>query len=266
MSHGQPVPLPAPFPFRPEVVFTDVDDTLTWQGQVPLETQTALYRLVAENIQVVPVTGASAGWCDCLMKIWPIHSIIGENGAFYMHRTANGTVCKKFLKPEAHIARDVQRLRNLGDELNRRFPDIGYTQDQPFRITEVAFDIGQVARVPDDRAMAATEWLQQHGVSAKRSSIHINAWLGDHSKSSGALAWLADHGIATDRCVFIGDSPNDESMFEQFQHTIGVANIRPFLPLMRFTPTFITQQKGGFGFSEFVDRLFSKPTPIHPRN
>lgn len=262
MNAGFPVPHPQPLPerltFTPSVLFTDVDDTLTWQGKVPEEAMTAIYRLADANIPVVPVTGASAGWCDCLMKTWPLRAIVGENGAFYLYRASDGTVHRQLLKPSDVIDDDVARLRQVGRELLTRYPSIRYTQDQPFRLTEVAFDIGQTVSISRDIAREATEWLRAQGISARQSSIHINAWVGDHSKATGALTWLSDHHLSSDHAVFIGDSPNDESMFQQFRHTVGVANIRDFLPLMTFHPKFITRKKGGHGFTELADRI------LHP--
>ncbi|WP_165855681.1 HAD-IIB family hydrolase [Marinobacter sp. JSM 1782161] len=259
MNAGLPVPQPKPLPDRlserPQILFTDVDDTLTWQGRVPVEAMQALYNLSAGGVDVVPVTGASAGWCDCLMKTWPIRAIVGENGAFYLYRTGNGVVQRRWLKPESSIAGDRRRLCQLSTDLQARYPDIRPTQDQPFRISEMAFDVGQAATVDRQTAQEATDWLRRQGLSARLSSIHINAWVGDHSKASGALAWLGDHGLSPDDSLFIGDSPNDESMFEHFRLTVGVANIREFLPLMRHHPRYITRQQGGHGFAELAVRI-----------
>jgi hypothetical protein len=57
----KPDPLPRVFSGRPKILFTDVDETLTWQGRLPEETFSALAKLRQAGIRVVPVTGASAG-------------------------------------------------------------------------------------------------------------------------------------------------------------------------------------------------------------
>ena len=82
----KPQPIPKIFPQKTKILFTDVDDTLTWKGRLPHETFTALVKLQEAGIKVIPVTGASAGWCDCMIRTWPIDSIIGENGAFVMSK------------------------------------------------------------------------------------------------------------------------------------------------------------------------------------
>ncbi|MFP3416087.1 HAD hydrolase family protein, partial [Bacillus sp. SIMBA_074] len=71
-------------------MLTDVDDTLTWQGRLPPEALIALAELERAGVKVVAVTGACAGWCDQMAKMWPLHGVIGENGAFWMRKDTTG--------------------------------------------------------------------------------------------------------------------------------------------------------------------------------
>jgi len=242
---------------RPNIVFTDVDDTLTHDGLLPAATFNALYRLQQAGIEVVPVTGASAGWCDCLIKTWPIHHIIGENGAFTMGKDKHGIVSTLFVKSEQDIKRDLAKLMEIGKSLSQQYKEIKFTQDQIFRLTDIAFDIGQTVTVEQSIAEDATRWLLTQGVQAKRSSIHINAWIGEHSKATGAMNWLKQHNLYEKDCLFIGDSPNDESMFNQFRLSIGVANIKRFLPNMGSLPNYITENSGGYGFVDMANVLLN---------
>ena len=239
----------------PTVIFTDVDDTLTYEGLLPVETYQALYRLKKAGIEVIPVTGASAGWCDCLIKTWPINHIIGENGAITMEKDDRQIVSTKFAKSTATVASDLAQLLQLGDQLSKRYPEVKYTQDQSFRLTDMAFDIGQAVTVEESIAEQATQWLREQGVTARRSSIHINVWKGDYSKASGARQWLDSRNIDSQSSIFIGDSPNDESMFEHFPTSVGVANVARFLDGMTHVPTFITNESGGYGFVEMANVL-----------
>ena len=240
---------------KPSIIFTDVDDTLTCDGRLPVETYAALYRLQQSGYQVVPVTGASAGWCDCIIKTWPVDYIIGENGALTMAKDDNGIVSTQFAKNEEDVKSEFCELIKLGEQLSKQFPQVQFTQDQPFRRTDIAFDIGQAVTVDEAIAEQATVWLRQKGAQAKRSSIHINAWIGEHSKASGALSWLTDRNFSEKDCLFIGDSPNDESMFQCFKLSIGVANIQRFLPVMEHRPLYITDRAGGFGFVDMANAL-----------
>ena len=44
-----------------DILFTDVDDTLTTQGRLLPETYLAICRLADAGIKVIPVTGGCAG-------------------------------------------------------------------------------------------------------------------------------------------------------------------------------------------------------------
>ena len=66
-----------------------------------------------------------------------------------------------------------------------------------------------------------------------------------------------DLDSAQDQCAFVGDSPNDEPMFEYFNNSFAVANVQKFSKLMKGLPKFIASQNGGHGFveiSEFLSR------------
>lgn len=253
--HASVSPLPELFSPRPTIVFTDVDDTLTIDGQLPVDTYAALHQLKQAGFTVIPVTGASAGWCDCLIKTWPIKHIIGENGVLQMQMDENGIVSTTFEKNINRVRKDLATLMEIGEALTERFPAIKFTQDQPFRLTDIAFDIGQAVIIEESLAIEATQWLVAQGVQARRSSIHINVWIGDHSKSTGAMTWLRQRNKHSQHCLFIGDSPNDESMFKQFPLSVGVANIDRFLPAMQYMPTYITPNKGGHGFVDMAKVL-----------
>ena len=248
-------PLPKSFESPIKILFTDVDDTLTWNGKLPAETFMALHKLQSEGIQVIPVTGACAGWCDCIIRTWPVSGIIGENGGLWMQNYGHGRVEKFTIKPEPSVQSDLAFLREKADKLMSLFPGISYTQDQVFRLTDIAFDIGQNTTIPAEIADQATQWLISNGISARKSSIHINAWLGNYSKGSTALYWINKKGFSIKDCLFIGDSPNDEAMFESFPDSVGVKNIVNFLNSMKHKPKYITSSNGGYGFVELSEAI-----------
>ena len=254
--------LPAQFEAPVAVVFTDVDDTLTWEGRLPAETFMAMEKLRQAGIQVVPVTGASAGWCDCIVRTWPVDAVIGENGSFWMQPNRDGHIVRHFRESAPVRERNFERLTQLGMELKRRFPEIDHTQDQPFRLTDMAFDIAQQAQVDRSVAEEATRWVQEQSVSARLSSIHLNVWIGNYNKADTAMAWLRANlpHLAVSECAFIGDSPNDEAMFEHFPLSVGVSNIRRFLGSMEYQPRYITESNGGYGFVQFAQRLLALGT------
>ena len=58
-------------------VLTDIDDTLTTDGQLPAAAYAALERLADAGLAVVPITGRPAGWCDMIARLWPVAGIMG---------------------------------------------------------------------------------------------------------------------------------------------------------------------------------------------
>jgi HAD superfamily hydrolase (TIGR01484 family) len=253
----KPDPLPRIFPGQPKIVFTDVDETLTWQGRLPEETFSALAKLQRAGIKVVPVTGASAGWCDCMIRTWPIDSIIGENGAFYIDRSSDGRLSYVFALEEPERAINWQRLHQLKEEVLNKFPFAYQTADQAFRITDIAFDINQDRRIDREDAFTIAQHCRDAGMTSKVSSIHINVWCGDYNKASTANLWMAAQGIDLGEAIFSGDSPNDDSMFSNFRQTVGVANIMPFIEELDSPPMYVTQQPGGYGFAELAAALLN---------
>jgi hydroxymethylpyrimidine pyrophosphatase-like HAD family hydrolase len=54
------------------------------------------------------------------------------------------------------------------------------------------------------------------------------------------------------RCIFIGDSPNDAPMFDFFSYSIGVANVHAFGDTIATPPKYVTAAKAGAGFAELA--------------
>ena len=256
-NQSLPTPLPTPFPHTPNILFTDVDDTLTWKGRLPHETFTALVKLQQAGIKVIPVTGASAGWCDCMIRTWPIESMIGENGAYFIDRNPEGRLSYHFAVEESERVNNWQRLLQLKEDVLAKFPHAHPTADQPFRLTDIAFDINQDHKVERSEAIKIAKYCEAAGMNVKISSIHVNVWCGDYNKASTANAWLTQQAIERRDATFIGDSPNDDSMFSNFDHTVGVANIQPFIHELTSPPDYITHHSGGYGFAELAESLIA---------
>ncbi len=79
--------------------------------------------------------------------------------------------------------------------------------------------------------------------------------MGGFDKLSGARMFMQEDAgrpfeAVADRSIFIGDSPNDEPLFQGFPHSIAVGNIRSFLPRIAHLPEFITTADCAEGFCE----------------
>ncbi|MDH2436062.1 HAD-IIB family hydrolase [Pokkaliibacter sp. MBI-7] len=256
----RPGGLPETLPFLPRYLFTDVDDTLTWQGRLPAETYSAMENLQQAGVKIIPVTGACSGWCDCMIRTWPIAAVIGENGAFWIQKDQQGRLQQRFRLPFSERSQNRSQLEQLIENIARELPQARLTQDHPYRLTDIAYDIGQDERLANSDLDRLLALIRLSPASVRVSSIHVNIWMGAYDKASSALAWLEQeqhlsHEKALAQSIFIGDSPNDANMFSVFPHTVGVANIQRFLTTLNPPPRYITFNPGGYGFVELADTV-----------
>ena len=243
-------------------VLTDIDDTLSTRGRIMAETYTAMEELHAAGYLVIPVTGRPAGWCDHIARMWPVDAIVGENGALYMrHDDVARALKKRFMADESERKRDRQRLAAIGEKILREIPGCALASDQQYRETDIAIDycedVVPLSREDVERVVAM---MRSEGMSAKVSSIHVNGWFGSYDKLAMTRTLLAEEfGIDLDaeqqRCIFIGDSPNDAPMFDFFSYSIGVANVHAFGDAIATPPKYVTTATAGAGFAELATFL-----------
>ncbi|MFV0383763.1 HAD hydrolase family protein, partial [Paracoccus sp. (in: a-proteobacteria)] len=104
-------------------VLTDIDDTLTTDGQMPAAAYAALERLAGAGLAVVPITGRPAGWCDMIARLWPVAGIVGENGAFYFSYDRKARVMRqKFFASDDERRRNRTRLDALRERILSEVP------------------------------------------------------------------------------------------------------------------------------------------------
>lgn len=246
-----------------KVLFTDIDGTLTVDGLLPAESYQALWDLTKKNIRVVPVTGRPAGWCEMIARLWPVAGVVGENGAFYfsytnriMHRAFETTPDQQILNRE--------KLNQIYVEIKKRFPRAQPASDQFSRLCDLAVDFCEDVEPPmtlQDAAQIA-KIFADHGATAKVSSIHVNGWIGNYDKLKMCLKFARerlglDLSQAQEEIAFVGDSPNDEPMFEYFKHSFAVANIKVFANQLKHQPTYVSIATEGLGFSEISKEIVS---------
>ncbi|MCC4265803.1 HAD-IIB family hydrolase [Oceanimonas baumannii] len=240
-------------------ILTDVDDTLSYRGQLLPRTLQALYDLRAAGITVVPITGACAGWCDALVRLLPVNTVIGEGGGFRFQLDGQRLSTEYWLPDE----RRHQQREQLAAAVNAALtavPRAMLAADQSLRLTDMAIDIGQAVTLSTDEVSALCAELDRHEVNYSTSSIHLNVWSGDHNKWRAAERYFtARLGLTPDQIqaqvLCIGDSANDEPMFRALPLSVGVANIVHSLPWLATLPSYQTEEEGGKGFAEMAEHL-----------
>ncbi len=238
-------------------VLTDIDDTLTRDGQIEPVALQALQQLERAQLPVIAITGRPAGWSEPFALDWPVAAIVAENGSVLLRRV--GTQLRRdFAQDEAARAAHWQRLQHCAQAVLAALPQARLARDSAGRLTDIAIDHSEFAQLDRAEIDIVLRVMQAHGLRASVSSIHVNGWIGEHDKWSGAR-WAVERTLGLPfepvEWLYIGDSTNDQLMFEHLPLTVAVANIRRFLGQLQVLPAYVTPSERGQGFAEVVQRL-----------
>ena len=241
-------------------VFTDIDDTLTTEGAITADALQALADLKAAGLYVIPITGRPVGWSEPFAQRWPVDAIVAENGAVALVHADGQALAKLYQQDAATRSANFARMQQVLAQMEQNIPGARRAQDSAGRETDIAIDHSEFTQLPQAQIDAVVRWMQDQGMTATVSSIHINGWYGDHDKFAGARwivreLWGRDLLAELDRWVYVGDSTNDQVMFQHFAHSAGVANIRRFEAQLAHPPRYIAQAERGAGFAEVAAHL-----------
>lgn len=242
------------------VVF-DVDDTLTRDGVIEREAFDALWALRARGMMAIAVTGRPLGWTDGMASSWPISAAVGENGAGWAMRRGHAIEVGWF-DDEATRARQSAQLARIREAVRAALPVVQLASDQPARRCDLAFDVGERARLAEAEVAALLAIIEKEGARATVSSVHAHAIPGAWDKAQGVVRAAAALGLdaqtTRESLVFVGDSGNDAAAFAFFARTVGVANVRAHLAKLPVAPRHVTTADRGRGFAELVAHLLSE--------
>ena len=248
------------------IVFTDIDDTLSSAGKILPVAYNALWQLHDAGLKIVPITGRAAGHVDHIARFWPVDAVIGENGAFYAYMaTVNGhsVMRKRYFMPPEDADHAKQKFQLIQKEVFEKFPTCRLASDQNYREFDLAIDFCEdVPALSLAQVDEIVKIYEKYGAQTKVSSIHVNGWFGEYNKLSMTQLYAREQlglqpEILRTTALFIGDSPNDQPMFEFFPYSVGVANIRRFSDHLIHFPRYISQKDAGEGFAETVHHLLS---------
>ena len=261
-------------------VFTDIDDTLTTHGTITPDALQALADLKAAGLHVIPITGRPVGWTERLAARLPVDAIVVENGAVALKMVESEAAAANLTEniPEIGIqpayslpkvlskiyqqdvstrADNLARMARVAQQVLTQVPAAVLSHDHAGRETDLAFDYREFENLPPQTVQAILSVLQQAGMQTTVSSIHIHGCFSHFDKWLGAQ-WIVRELFnreltqELDNWVFVGDSGNDQAMFQHFKHSVGVANIRDCVSQLQHLPPYITQAERGAGFAELA--------------
>ncbi len=258
-------------------LFTDIDDTLTTEGAITPDALQALADLKSAGLHVVAITGRPVGWSEPFAAQWPVDAIVAENGAVALRRTAPESLneiglqrspdkrwqlSKSYQQPSAVRQQNYARMQQVLAQIESEVPGARRATDSTGRETDIAIDHSEFTQLPQQAIDHAVRLMREAGMNATVSSIHINGWFGDHNKLEGARwivreLWGRDLDAEMDRWVYVGDSTNDQLMFQHFEHSVGVANVARFVPQLQHLPRYVTLGERGAGFAEVARAILA---------
>nr|WP_315247245.1 HAD-IIB family hydrolase [uncultured Albidiferax sp.] len=254
-------------------VLTDIDDTLTTDGAITADALQALADLKAAGLVVIAITGRPVGWSEPFARTWPVDAIVAENGAVALQKNTSQIgllrlpdgreqLSKLYIQDARTRSMNFLRMQEVAQRVLAEVPEAILAQDSAGRETDIAIDHSEFTQLPTDSIAQVVAILQSEGMHATVSSIHINGWFGGHDKWVGAC-WIVQamlgRNLAAERelWAYVGDSTNDQCMFEALPHSIGVANVRRFEAQMACKPQYITSKERGAGFAEAAFALLA---------
>jgi len=237
-------------------VLTDMDETLTYKGRLPARTYAALEKLQAAGITVIPVTAAPAGWCDQMAHMWPVDGVIAENGGLFMRRQERHNLSRLFWHEDLAREKVSAQLNDIGHEILQSIPSTRLADDQPFRLTSLAFAKTEM----NDIDNMIVEAMRARGLHVTLNNLWILGWIGSYDKLAMARRVMLEvFSVNIDKqkeeILYSGDSVNDAPMFGFFHHTVGVSTVTSYLDEIPVHPNWITDGPGGEGFVEIAEAV-----------
>jgi HAD superfamily hydrolase (TIGR01484 family) len=255
----QPQPLARADLRRVRAVFADVDGTLTIGHRLSSAVVRAIEWLVAHRVQVVLVSGRPSGWGECWARQLPVAGVIVENGGLYFAPRGKQLV-RVFAENDRVRHANRARLQRVVAAVIRKVKGAQLSSDSQSTEVDLAIDYAEDARLSSNEADLIEKLLGERGVTAVRSSVHVNCWIGAFDKRSAVRDFLKREWKVTlrpkdPRFVYVGDSFNDAPMFEAFSLSVGVANVLDIFDRLDAAPKFVTRAREGRGFCELVDAI-----------
>lgn len=240
------------------LVASDMDGTLTQLGKFTPALLQALEDLAAAGIEVLIVTGRSAGWVSGLVTYLPVAGAIAENGGlFYPNHSKPAVALTRISDVVAHR----QQLAATFAQLQSEFPNIRESADNRFRITDWTFDVQGLSLAQLQRLGFL---CQQMGWGFTYSNVQCHIKPLHQDKAAGLLQVLRDFfpKYTPEQVLTVGDSPNDETLFDAsyFPVSVGVANVLEYATQLTHQPAYVTTSAEGEGFCELARYLLKTST------
>jgi len=241
-------------------LFSDVDGTMTTGDRIEAATYAALERLGEAGVPVIMVTGRPAGFGQAFMKMTPVLACVAENGGVTFVRDGR-KLHKQYGVPPASLPEWRRRMNDIAVDVMQKVPGARLSSDSRYREVDLAIDWNEEVSLTKEDAETCVALINKAGLSAVRSSVHVNFGPPHFDKLSACMTIVRQvlKGNPNDLApyVYVGDALNDAPMFGGFPTSVGVANIKAWWDELAFRPAFLTERPEGAGLRELVEHLLA---------
>jgi HAD superfamily hydrolase (TIGR01484 family) len=231
------------------LIATDMDGTLTKNGKFTSQLLIALESLAAKDIPVLIVTGRSAGWVSAIAHYLPVVGAIAENGGLFYHHLVSAELITNLDNVRHHRL----QLKEVFQLLQSKFPDLRESVDNSFRVTDWTFEIGELT---PQQLTKMSDLCDDAGYGFTYSTVQCHIKPKQQDKAVALQQVLKKYfpHLIPQQIVTVGDSPNDESLFnpDYFPLSVGVANITHYSDRLQHKPSYITSLPEAEGFCQIA--------------
>jgi len=195
------------------------------------------------HAELIIITGRSLSWGHFFLTHFPFTHCIAEGGGVILSRQKTGI---EFEEECLASAADIDALEVFEKQMRKDLLFCPFSSDSFGRKTDRAVDLHHLDEEQKDKIH---HYLQHHQINYSDSNVHINFWKGDISKSKAMEHFLKTRHphLSKEDCLYFGDAKNDQSVFKEFPHTVGVSNINRYLHQMDHHPRTILQGDENYG-------------------
>lgn len=232
-----------------KLIATDMDGTLTKAEKFDSTLFETLNNLADAGVDVLITTGRSAGWVQAIATYLPVVGVMAENGGLLYWRDS----IVPQLTSEIDLKEHRQELSRIFELLQSKFPQLTESPDNPFRLTDWTFDV-EGLDLNELRQIEQICKSEDYGFTYSTIQCHIKPTSQDKAFGLNQVIPKYFPHLSSKEIVTIGDSPNDESMFNQqeFPLSVGVANVAKYRDRLKYLPAYITNKSEGEGFRELA--------------
>jgi hydroxymethylpyrimidine pyrophosphatase-like HAD family hydrolase len=217
---------------RYEVLATDYDGTIAFDGHVDEPTIAALGRAKAEGLRLVLVTGRELSDLFNAFEHSDIFDrIVAENGAV-LYDPATKSVEPISPPPPPAL---VEMLERQSVPISVGHSIVATVEPYEHQVLAAIRDLG----------------LEWHVIFNKGSVMALPA---DVTKATGLVPALGVLGVSADRTVGVGDAENDHAFLRMCGLAVAVDNA---LPAVKAIADVVTAGAHGAGVSELIARLLA---------